>query len=164
MNIFGEFLVRVVAIGVGATLVMDVWNLLLAQLGIKSLNFAYLGRWIGHIPKGVWIHANIASASPVPGELLLGYCAHYTIGVLFAGALVLVCGLGWARSPTLAPALMTGLVTVVAPYLILQPALGLGIASSKAASPGRARIKSLASHIVYGIALYLAARVVAWVV
>ena len=46
-----EFALRTILIGVGATMVMDIWALLLRQFGIPSLNFALLGRWIGHLPQ-----------------------------------------------------------------------------------------------------------------
>jgi hypothetical protein len=45
----------------------------------------------------------------------------------------------------------------VAPLLILQPALGAGIASSKTPTPVLNSIKSLVTHTVYGFGLYLAA-------
>ena len=64
-----EFALRTILIGVGATMAMDVWALLLRQLGIPSLNFALLGRWIGHLPRGRWMHESIARAAPVRGEL-----------------------------------------------------------------------------------------------
>jgi hypothetical protein len=48
-------------------------------------------------------------------------------------------------------------VTVVAPLFILQPALGAGIASSKTAAPLFNCIKSVATHTVFGLGLYLAA-------
>ena len=50
MSHTSEFVLRAFFIGVGATIVMDLWALLLKQLGIPSLNFAFLGRWIGHLP------------------------------------------------------------------------------------------------------------------
>lgn len=37
----------------------------------------------------------------------------------------------WARRPTLLPALIVGLATAVAPPLIMQPGMGLGIAASR---------------------------------
>jgi hypothetical protein len=40
---------------------------------------------------------------------------------------------------------------------IMQPALGLGVASSKAARPAQARAKSVATHLVFGLGLYLGA-------
>lgn len=150
-------MLRTILIGVGATLVMDGWAFLLRRLGIPSLNFALLGRWIGHLRQRQWMHANIARATPVGGELLIGWCAHYSIGIAFAALLLSTFGLKWARSPSLPPALFIGIVTVVAPLLILQPALGAGIASSRTATPVFNSLKSLVTHAVYGVGLYLTA-------
>ncbi len=152
-----EFAVRAAMVGVGATLVMDLWALLLKQFGIPSLNFALLGRFIGHLPEGRLVHESIARSAPVKGELLLGWCAHYSIGVAFAALLLTTFGLEWARSPSLLPALFIGVVTVAAPLLILQPALGAGIASSKTPTPLFNSVKSLVTHTVYGFGLYLSA-------
>lgn len=157
MSHTGEFARSTILIGAGATMVMDVWALFLRQLGIPSLNFAFLGRWIGHLPERQWTHESIARARPVRGELLIGWCAHYVMGMTFAALLLLAFGLKWARSPSLLPALFIGIVTVLAPLLILQPALGAGIASSKTPAPVFNCIKSLVTHTVYGFGLYLAA-------
>lgn len=152
-----EFGLRTVLIGVGATMVMDVWAFLLRRLGIPSLNFALLGRWLGHLARGRWRHASIAGAAPIRGELLLGWGAHYAIGVTFAALSLATFGLKWARSPSLLPALFIGLVTVLAPLFVLQPAMGAGIASSKTPTPVFNSLKSLVTHTVYGLGLYLAA-------
>jgi hypothetical protein len=152
-----EFVLRTILIGIGATLVMDGWAFLLRQFGIPSLNFAVLGRWIGHLRQGQWMHESMARATPVRGELLIGWCAHYSIGIAFAALLLSAFGLKWARSPSLLPALSIGIVTVLAPLLILQPAFGAGIASSKTATPIFNSMKSLVTHTVYGFGLYLTA-------
>ena len=157
MREMSEFTLRAVLIGVGATMVMDAWALLLRLFGIPSLDFALLGRWLGHLLRGQRMRASIARATPVRGELLLGWSAHYSIGIAFAALLLATFGLKWARSPSLLPALFIGIVTVLAPLLILQPALGAGIASSKTPTPVFNCIKSLATHTVYGFGLYLAA-------
>jgi hypothetical protein len=148
---------RSVSIGAGATLVMDGWALVLRQFGIPSLNFAVLGRWLRQLPGGRWVHASIAREAPVRGERLLGRAAHYTIGVSFAAFLISTFGLRWARAPSFLPALFIGVVTVAAPLLILQPALGAGIASSKTPRPVFNSLKRLMTHTVYGCGLYLAA-------
>lgn len=161
MNEKIEFALRTVAIGVGATLAMDAWAFLLRQFGVPSLNFAFLGRFIGHVPQRHWMHQSIAKATPVRGELLIGWCAHYSIGIAFAALLLSTFGLKWARSPSLLPALLIGAMTVLAPLLILQPALGAGMASSKTPRPVFNSLKSLATHTVFGIGLYLVALVTA---
>jgi hypothetical protein len=156
-----EFVMRTVFIGAGATLVMDAWALLLRRVGVPSLDFALLGRWLGHLPEGQLVHASIAKAAPVRGERALGWLAHYAIGISFAALLLLTFGVGWARTPTLAPGLLVGLVTVIAPLFLLQPALGAGVASSKTPRPVFNAFKSIVTHAVYGVGLYLAALVTA---
>jgi hypothetical protein len=152
-----EFVLRTILIGIGATLVMDGWAFLLRRFGVPSLNFAFLGRWIGHLAQRQWTHESIAKATPVRRELLMGWCAHYSLGIAFAALLISTFGLKWARSPSLLPALLIGIVTVLAPLLILQPALGAGIASSRTATPLFNSMKSVVTHTVYGFGLYLAA-------
>jgi hypothetical protein len=152
-----EFALRAVLIGAGATMVMDLWAVVLRQFGVPSLNLALLGRWIGHLPRGHWMHPSIASARPVRGESWIGWCAHYAIGITFSALLLWTYGVGWARSPSLLPALFMGIVTVVAPWLILQPGMGAGIASWKTPTPVFNGIKSLVTHTVFGLGMYLAA-------
>lgn len=157
MNTTFELGLRAMAIGVGATLVMDTWALLLRRFGIPSLNMAMLGRWLGHLPQGQWRHESISAAAPVRGERLLGWFAHYGIGISFAALLLATFGLGWARAPSLGPALFIGVTTVVAPLFVLQPALGAGIASSRTPRPLFNAMKSVYTHTVFGFGLYLAA-------
>lgn len=152
-----EFAFRGILMGAGATLSMDLWATLLRRFGVPSLNFSLLGRWVGYLLRGQLRHASIAKALPLPGELLLGWCAHYAIGVSFAALLLASFGLAWGRSPTLGPALLVGVGTVVAPLFILQPALGAGIASSKTATPVFNTLKSLMTHTVFGVGLFVAA-------
>lgn len=159
MNETTELLLRAVAIGSGATLATDGWAFLLRRLGIPSLDFALLGRWALHLPEGRFVHESIARATPVRGELLVGWSLHYAIGITFALLLLEVYGLAWGRSPSLVPALVVGIGTVLAPLLVLQPALGAGIASSKTAAPLFNAMKSVGTHTVYGLGLYVSALV-----
>jgi hypothetical protein len=150
-----EIVVRVVLIGIGATVVLDLWNALLKGVfGVPSLHMGMLGRWLGHFPRGRFMHDNIAEASPIPGERIIGWSAHYAIGITWAALLLAIWGLDWARHPTPLPALIVGLFTLVAPFFMMQPGMGIGMAASKAPSPNVARLKSIVSHTVYGIGLY----------
>ncbi len=163
MNTLTENIVRVAWIGIGATATMDLWLLLLQRLGVPSLNFAMIGRWVGHWRRGVWRHEAIAKAAPVQGELVLGWLVHYATGVTFAGLLVGIFGMQWTLSPTLLPALGVGMATVIAPWLLMQPAMGAGIASSRTPSPARNRARSLVNHAIFGFGLYAAALAAAWI-
>ena len=116
------------------------------------------GRYVSdHLPAGTLRHASIAASAPKPGECAVGWLTHYTIGIGLALGLVLLTAGDWLASPTLIPALLYGVGTVVFPFFILQPSLGFGVASSKAPSPARARLKSLATHTVFGLGLYVCA-------
>ncbi|MCY1432276.1 hypothetical protein D9M71_482680 [compost metagenome] len=152
-----EGLVLAVLIGLTATALADLWTLLQQRvLGMPGPNWALVGRWLGHMPRGRFVHASIAKAQALPGERVLGWAAHYVIGIVFAGLLLALNGLEWVRQPTLLPALALGVATVLAPLLIMQPGMGSGFFASKTPNPSAARARSLLAHTVFGVALYLA--------
>src|SRR5690606_15696427 len=149
----------------GATVLMDVWTGLRKRMfHAPSLDYALVGRWIGHMAHGRFRHESIAAARPVRHERELGWLAHYATGVLFAAVLVAARGADWVDEPTLAPALLTGLVSVAAPFLVMQPAFGLGVAASRTPRPSAARWRSLVTHAVFGLGLFLAAEGYSYVV
>jgi len=82
---------------------------------------------------------------------------HYLTGVLFAALVPLVWGLAWLRHPTPGAALLVGVVTVAAPFLLMQPGMGAGIAASRTPRPAIARVHSLLNHLAFGAGLYLSA-------
>lgn len=151
-------LLQTIWTGVGATLVVDGWALLRrAWLGVPLPDYGLVGRWFAHMARARLRHPSIAAAAPVRGERLLGWVAHYAIGIGFAALLPLGWGTDWLRQPQLAPALLVGLGTVLAPFLLMQPAMGLGVAARRSARPAAARWQSLATHAVFGLGLYAAA-------
>lgn len=103
---------------------------------------------------GRFRHESIARSPPVRGERLIGWAAHYMIGIAFASALIGVWGLAWVRHPTIGPALLVGFVSVAAPFLLMQPGMGAGIAAARTPRPAAARIQSLVTHAVFGLGLY----------
>lgn len=164
VDIEAGYILGAVAIGIGATLVMDLWNLFLKHaFGIPSLNYCLLGRWLRHIPGGTLRHVNIGAAPEKPFECAVGRIAHYIIGVVLALVFVGLASGDWLAQPTLLPALIYGLGTVVFPFFIMQPSLGLGLAASRTPKPAQARLKSLVTHTVFGAGLYLCALGVSYV-
>src|SRR5688500_4786921 len=158
MSIEANYILGAIAIGIGATLLMDSWNLFLKRaFSIPSLNYCLLGRWLRHMPGGTLRHASILAAAPKPHECTVGWIAHYTIGVVFALVFIVFASGDWLARPTVLPALLYGLGTVVIPFFIMQPSLGLGVAASRTPNPAQARLKSLATHAVFGIGLYICA-------
>ena len=152
----------VILIGVAATAIIDVWVFILSRLGVPATNWRLVGRWVGQMRNGRFSHASIAQATQVRGEHALGWLTHYAVGVVYAVALVALVGAGWASQPTILPALVLGLATVVVPLFVMQPAMGSGFAGSKTPSPFKTCLRGFANHAAFGAGLYVAAAGVAY--
>ena len=153
-----DLVLRAFAIGIGATLLTDLWNLFIKRVfGIPSLNFCLLGRWILYMPDGTFRHSRITATTAKAFECAAGWIAHYTIGVVLAVAFAVIVSGEWFAQPSMLSALLYGIGTALFPLFILQPSLGLGPASSRTASPIQARLKSLGTHTVFGLGLYVCA-------
>lgn len=152
------YLLSTVAVGLGATLFMDLWALSLKHaFGTPMASYCLVGRWIRHMPQGTFAHKSIADASPRRFECGVGWIAHYAIGVIYAFVLVGLVSADWLARPTLLPALLFGIGTVLIPFLVMQPSFGLGIAASRGPGPAQARLRSLMAHITFGVGLYVCA-------
>lgn len=152
-----HFLIAVV-VGLGATLLMDLWAIFLkGRFNIALPNYCLAGRWLCYMPEGVFRHISIGKAPEKPAECTVGWTMHYATGVIYALLLVLLASPRWLEEPTFLPAMTLGLATVAIPFLVMQPCFGLGIASSKAPNPDQARLRSLMNHAVFGLGLYISA-------
>lgn len=148
--------ISAVLMGLGATLTFDLWTLFLKYaFKLTPSNICLVGRWLRFMPEGTFVHANIGAAPRKSAECTVGWIAHYMIGITFALIFVALVGPTWLQQPTLLPALLFGIVTVVAPFAIMQPAFGLGFAASKLPNPTPARVRSLLNHTAFGLGLYL---------
>ncbi len=156
MLLEARHVVAAVLVGLGATLLIDLWALFLKRaFAVQSLDYCLLGRWILHMPGGRMVHHSIASAQTKRHECATGWIAHYAIGTAFALLFVVLVSESWLERPTLWPAVGFGIVTTLVPFFIMQPSLGLGWAASRTPKPNRARLKSLMTHTVFGVGLYL---------
>ncbi|MGE6781820.1 DUF2938 domain-containing protein [Ensifer adhaerens] len=161
MDLYVNWAAASLAIGSIATLVMDLWALLLKRVfSIPSLNYGWVGRWVGGLPGGKLFHSNVVNSPPLAGETAIGWLVHYATGVLFAGALLAIVGTNWVWAPTLWPALLTGWVTLLAPFFILMPGFGFGIAASKVPQPNVARWRSFMAHTAFGLGIYIGAWII----
>lgn len=149
-------LVFTILTGIGATIVIDLWSLVRKPLfGTPPPNYGAVGRWIAYMTKGQFRHESIAASAPLRGEKIIGWTAHYLIGIAFAALLIVTFGTGWLHNPTIGPALTVGIATVAAPFLFMQPGMGLGIAATRTKNPTSARIQSLITHTLFGFGLYI---------
>ena len=153
-----EVLLEVILIGIGATLLIDLWAVILQRaFNVSSLNWSMVGRWIGHCFLGKFKHENISNAPVIKHEKGLGWGVHYGVGIGCAIVFVSSVGMQWVEQPTLLPALIFGVLSVALPFFIMQPCLGAGVAASKTPSPNIARLKSILTHMIFGGGLYLSA-------
>jgi hypothetical protein len=145
-----------ILIGAGATAFLDFTSVLRTWLfKTSATNYGLVGRWLAHMARGRIVHEAIAKSPAVRGERLIGWTAHYAIGVAFAAALLTLWP-DWASRPTLIPAMLVGVGSVLAPFLIMQPGMGAGVAASRTPDPNAARLRSLTTHAIFGLGLYVA--------
>ena len=150
-----EPVIKAIMLGVFATVTMDAW----ATFSNKILkwprtNWAMVGRWLGHFSSGKFTHNPIGASPPIKYEYLLGWAFHYFIGIVYALFYVLLVVLLIGGKPSALSAWTFGLVTILSPWLIMQPSLGLGLCASKAPKPNMVRIQNFAIHSIFGLALY----------
>lgn len=163
MNHLALSFIPAILIGLGATLTSDLWALFLKHaFKVAPPNLCLVGRWILYMPDGIFRHSNIGSVPQKSAECTIGWIAHYIIGILFAVGFVAFAGSNWLQHPTLIPALIFGVVTVLAPFFLMQPSFGLGFAASKTPNPAQARLRSLMNHTVFGLGLYLFGLLANW--
>lgn len=146
---------RGAVIGIGATLLMDIWAIFLNRaFGEGMPNWGMVGRWVAALPSGKVFHRDIGAVAPVAGELPLGWAFHYAVGIVYGIALVLIAGAQWLAAPTFLPAFIWGIVTVAGGWFLLAPGMGAGWAASKRPNPMRVRAMNLVAHTVFALGMY----------
>ena len=141
-------IIRAVLVGIGGTIILDIYAFLLQRLfGVPATNWQMVGRWLGHMPGGNFIQTNLGQVRPVLGEHVLGWAFHYGIGIGYGLLLVSIWGSKWLFEPGITEPLM--------------PGMGMGIAGSQTPKPFVTRLKSMIGHSIFGIGMYLTARLLA---
>ena len=147
-----------VLIGLGGTLAMDIWAVLLNRVAGQPLpNWANPGRWFGHVFRGRIFHDDIGAVEPVTQELALGWLLHYGAGVIYGVIWAMIAGTTWLAAPTFFPVWVFAILTIAAGWYLLQPGMGLGWAASKTANPWKARIMGLLAHTAFGLGMWVTA-------
>jgi polyferredoxin len=146
---------RGAVIGTGATILMDLWAVLLAAaFGQPWPNWALPGRWVVEVCRGRVFHDDIGNAPRRANEQAIGWIFHYAVGIIYGIALVLITGPEWLAAPTFLPAFIWGIVTVAGGWFLLAPGMGAGWAASKRPDPMKVRAMNLVAHTVFAIGLY----------
>ena len=145
-------------IGAGGTIAMDLWALVLNKVFGQALpNWGNVGRWTGHLPRGVIFHDDIGVVEPIKAEVAIGWALHYAVGIAYGVIFVLLAGMGWVAAPTFLPVWIFAIVTIGAGWFLLHPGMGLGWALAKTDNPWRGRVMGLLAHTVFGLGMYLTA-------
>lgn len=152
---FQGWLTAGIAAGIGATLLIDLWAQLLRRgAGIGSTDWSLVGRWVAGLAHGRLQLQATDFARRERGDALRGWLTHYAVGIAYA-LIYLALASAFALTVSLPSALAFGAITVLAPWLILQPALGKGVFASAAPNPGQTRLLNLIVHLLFGAGLYI---------
>jgi len=144
-----------ILIGIIGTIGLDIWALAVRRLfSLPATNWAMIGRWVAHIPRGRFFHSPIAASEEVDHELTIGWCVHYLTGVFYGVLYLFIVKLIPGGTPSLLSALIFGLATLAAPWLIMQPGLGLGFFASNTPNPWRTRLINVSMHLAFALAMY----------
>ena len=109
-------MIDAILIGAGATAFLDLWSAARSRIfGAPKPDYALVGRWLGHLARGQFLHDAIARSAPIGGERPIGWIAHYATDVAFAAILLALWGPAWTQQPTHIPALAIGIGSVAAP-------------------------------------------------
>ncbi|HIM69965.1 MAG TPA: DUF2938 family protein [Gammaproteobacteria bacterium] len=151
-----DSLIYIFLAGVFATAAIDIWAEFLGKVfKLPVTNWSMVGRWFGHMPRGKFIHDQIKNAAPITGEKIIGWSAHYIIGVIYAAFFFLVIVPVLGGQPSLGMGLAFGLATIFFPWLVMQPGLGLGVFARRVEKPNVIRMINLSIHTIFGVSLYL---------
>jgi hypothetical protein len=144
-------------VGIIATLATDLWLWLLQIVGVPPADWALVGRWLAWMPRGVFVHRPIAATPSIRGELAIGWGFHYVVGIAYAALYLAITRWVLASGPTLISALVFAIALLVAPWFVMQPALGLGFFAARTPHPSVTRIVNISGHAAFGVGLYLGA-------
>jgi len=152
------FIVGVI-VGIPATLTMDAVAVIALRLGIagrgpRRTGPDLIGRWIGYLLKGKFRHTDILQRPPLRGELLLGFAAHYSIGIVLTLVYFGLLDVANVR-PAALSAILYGTATTVLPWFLMFPSQGMGWLGRDAPGDVHLARASLFNHIVFGLGIAL---------
>jgi hypothetical protein len=150
--------VEVFVVGIVATFATDLWQRLLQAIaGLPPANWGLVGRWVACFRRGIFVHRPITATPRVRGEVAIGWGFHYAVGIAYAALYLAIMRLGFGSGPTLISALAFAIALLVAPWFVMQPALGLGFMAARMPHPAGVRAINVSVHTVFGLGLYLGA-------
>ncbi len=152
-------LLEIFLVGAIATAIADLWRQALKSVvGLPTTNWGLVGRWVAGFRSAEFHRPAIAGDPAVAGEAAIGWAFHYVVGVIYAAIFIALLDV-LGRPLDVIGALVFGLATLAGPWLVLKPALGLGLFARRAAKPWRDFVVTVTTHLAFGLGLYAGARV-----
>ncbi|MDA1098438.1 MAG: DUF2938 family protein [Proteobacteria bacterium] len=159
-----DFWLQVIVVGVVANIVTDGYEYALERILGKTRDWHFVGRWVAYLGRGVFTHEGIGDTPAVRYELALGWAFHYLVAIVFAQVYLQFLAAVLEQPPSLLNGLAFGVITVLAPWLILIPGLGGGFLGARTGRPVFVCAASLSVHAVFGIGLFLGALIYAAII
>ena len=149
------FMAQVIFMGIITTLVIDIWAFILSTIfKLPTTNWSMVGRWCAHLDTSQFIHRPLSQSKPLKHEQTIGWLFHYIIGIGYAYLYVILMIFIVSNDPSLTSAIIYGLVALIAPWLVLQPALGFDLFARLADRPNTIGALNLFVRLIFGVALY----------
>jgi hypothetical protein len=146
----------ILCVGVFATLSMDAWNAVLDMTDGITLDWHLMGRWVLDWFSGDMIMRHIQTSPSHAHDGAMGWVAHYATGVVYAYLyFILVISLFHKRNTWL-HAVFFSFCFMLMPFLLYQPAVGMGYFGDLTAHPDKVRIVTLSFHAAFGTGLFFA--------
>ena len=147
---------KIFIVGILSCVILDLWQRsLFLFFKIAPSNWAMVGRWLVLFLKSrVWVQPNLSDQPEIRNELQIGWGFHYGIAVLYAVFYFFLFRKGIVDL-ALFDGVIFGIASVIVPWFLFMPAMGVGILAQKAPAPILACILALIAHTIFGGALGL---------
>jgi hypothetical protein len=152
-------LLRGAAVGIAATVTMDVVMVTAAKLapGVfaseKNTPEA-IGRWAAGLCRGQWRSEDLSAETPVRGEAWIGLAAHYLTGWMLTEVYLAALRRSGLR-PGIPGATAYGIGTSLLPLLLMYPSMGYGCWGRRSGDVRRLVGSMLLGHAAFGAGIGL---------
>lgn len=143
-------------VGIGSTLVLDLWGLILFKLkGMTPTDWGSVGRWLLGLRQGKWVATQGDNRPPSVVEKVSGWTFHYLVGIAYAVIVVIGWGMPFIDTPTFPPLFLVGIVlSSIAGLTLFMPAMGAGFCGRKIPNQANAILMMLIAHTIFALGQY----------
>ena len=152
---FIKIIIRGIIIGFFATMVMDLWTLLLFFITGHPIDWGIIGKVVGYLFQGDLIVSDMSQYHALKYQNAIGWLTHYSVGFIYAIAFELVVLHGLRYKASLLKALIFAWVLMVFPLCVLSPLFGNGFFYMHSVSPLHNILYTISCHTMFGIGLWL---------